>query len=127
MFAILASTGCAATGTYIHNETPLQISIDAGPRHELGYLRTYLDGGELVVYGRLEHLHPPCYGAEGVELTVTDGNGVRRLLQGVPVRRVVSLKLHGWYGASFRARLVPPPSQGAQISLAVRDEACVPG
>lgn len=120
---VIALSGCASTRPYVYSGLKTPITVRDSEFHRVTYVRAYERGGELVVYGKLEHDHGYCSTEGHVDLAITDGQGRGIQAASLPLR-AGSLKQHGWFGASFRARLRVTPPADSQLLLAVHDAGC---
>lgn len=118
--------GCATTGPYQFNDTTLSVVPVRSTYHNISYVRSYVEDGEFVLYGKVEHNHGDCPNGEHVDLAVNDATDQVLITESLALKRTTSAKQHGWYGASFRTRLTPVPSAGARVTLVVHDSNCLP-
>lgn len=116
-------TGCAATQTYLHNDSRLAIGTADSPYHVLTYLRVYEENGDLVLYGKVSHRHGYCPREAHVELAIWDSSGKTVQSESLPLR-LTRLKQHGWNGASFRTKLKRLPEGSLQARVVVHDDGC---
>ena len=121
----LVSIGCGTTQPYVSNELSSELILDQSDYHKFTYIRSYEDKGELVVYGKVRHLHDFCEKEGHVELVSVDDGGQVVYTASLPLLQQ-SKKRRGWYGAGFRTR-VALPTQGKSLRLAFHDEGCYSG
>ncbi len=115
-------TGCAATEPYLYSEIEQNIVWDQSQHHRFSYLRAYEQDGQLVVYGRIRHLHGACAREGHVDLLLADASGKVVHDASLPLRRQSS-KRRGWYGAGFRTRFDSIPG-ASTLRLSFDDTGC---
>jgi len=117
----LSGSGCATTTPYVYNESTLNVKLEESPFHRVTYLRAYVDDGELVVYGKVEHREGHCAQKEHVDLSIRNDRGEDVRTEELPLKQSTSPKQHGWYGAAFRTRIEHAPVCGSSVVVVVHD------
>jgi hypothetical protein len=121
----IALVGCQSQGTYLNNSVQSPVELQPSRFHEFAYVRLYADDGELVVYGKVRHLHGSCAAAPHVDLVILDSQERPVMTQSLPLARR-GKRRRGWFGAAFRTRISGHPQPGERVRLAFHDCGCVP-
>ena len=123
LVGLAASSGCASARPYISSNLDDPIEVSHSEVHELTYVRAYDDGDDLVIYGRVNHMHRFCPSEGHVDLVLIrqDGEVLERVSIPIVDR---GTRRRGWFGAAFRARLTGHAAERASLRLAVHDERC---
>jgi hypothetical protein len=124
LWAVGMLTGCSHSLPYVSTGPDVDFEFADSARHQLTYIRAYEEGGELVVYGKVEHRHGDCAQEGHVELSVADGGGSPLWSGSAPLRRS-SPKLHGWSGASFRSRIEGLVPGRSRLVVTFHEQGCL--
>ena len=116
MISLLMCSCVSRSIPYISNDIDLKIKLVPTRCHEFLYVRAYYKGDELVLYGKLKHVHDVCKIEGHVDLAVMNGDGSIVDSMNLPV---VDRGNHrkGWNGAHFRTRIAKQSSDAAAIRL----------
>jgi len=116
--------GCVSAVPHVNNRSKLPVALTPSNNHQFSevVVTTDEERGELVLFGRVRHLHDPCKEEGHVDLTVEDAQGSVWHAASIPI--VERGGRRGWYGASFRARIPGVLPNPGQLRLAFDDASC---
>ncbi len=117
--------GCTSTRPYVTSDVKAPISLAPSSAHTFDSVDVSQDDGQLIVYGRVEHMHDHCPNDGHVDLAVVAKDGkVLHTASMVLAQR--GRRGHGaWFSAHFRHRVAMALPDGASVRLAVHDDGCV--
>lgn len=104
LVALLILSCVSRSIPYISNDIDLKIKLVPTRCHEFYYVRAYYKGDELVLYGKLKHVHDICKIEGHVDLAVISDDGSIIDSMNLPVADRGKHR-KGWNGAHFRIKI----------------------
>ena len=81
------------------------------------------DEGEILLYGKVKHVHAFCEREAHVDLVSVDNKGKILFNRSLALRKQ-SHRVRGWHGAAFRARISRADVGDGTLVLAFHDADC---
>jgi hypothetical protein len=123
----LALSGCATVNAkpYVSNDTTRQIKTSPTELHRFKYVHIEEDEdeNEIVLYGKIEHMHAFCEKEAHIDLASVDAQGNVQFKRSLAIRKQ-SQRVRGWHGAAFRARIDSTDIGNGTLVLAFHDVKC---
>lgn len=123
--SVILLNGCATMNAkpYVSNDTERQIETSPSDYHRFEYVRLENDKSEIVLYGKVAHVHAYCEREAHVDLVSIDKNGTVLFNKSLALRKQ-SHRVRGWHGAAFRARINRADIGDGTLVLAFHDADC---
>lgn len=124
VIAVLAFLpACATTHQYLSSDLSQPVEMKDSSFHRFEYVRSYMEDGRLVVYGKVDHRHVACNPEGHVDLAIKKQDGSVVYATSLPmVNR--GQRRTGWRGAHFRAKLDVVPPEDSRLSLVFHNDTC---
>ncbi len=114
---------CSTTHHYLNKNVKNQIKLNDSDHHKFKYVRIEKNGEELIIYGKVNHLHQEQCGPTHVLFKVNSENGKMIHKVAIPFENGCG-NIRGWNGASFRAKLKMKISDSDLLEMFFDDDSC---